>query len=98
VRDFDLGLGPNAPFFAVCVAAAIPDPVEAVAVEGHDVMIVAPKPARQAFGLSGRIRLARVGFPPAEQNPERREALGSEVAVRSGSLFSRLRERFLQNR
>jgi len=98
VRDSDLGLGPNAPFFAVRLAAAIPDLIEAVAAEGHDVMIVAPKPARQVFGLSGRIRPVRVGFPPAEQMPERREALGSEVAAGPGSLPSRLRERLLQGR
>ena len=88
-EDSDLGLGPNAPFLAVRSAAAIPDLVEAVAAEGHDVMIVAPKPARQAFGLSGRIGLARVGFGPPSSDPERREALGSEVSAGPGSLLSR---------
>ena len=77
VRDSDLGLGPNAPLFAVRFAAAIPDLIEAVAAEGHDVMIMAPKPARQAFRLIGRKPLALGGFRPADQKLQRREDLGS---------------------
>ncbi len=63
-RDSDLGLGPDAPLLTVHVVAAIPDFVEAVAVEGHDVMIMALKPARQVFGLSGRIRPVLFGCCP----------------------------------
>ena len=69
VRDSGLGLGLHAPLLAIRSAAAIPDLVEAIAVEGYDVMIVAPKPARQVFGLSGRIRFARGEWLPRRTGP-----------------------------
>ena len=68
MRDSDLGHGLSAPFLTVGFVAAIPYLVEAIAAEGYDVKIVAPKSACQAFGLASSVRLALIELLAAKQD------------------------------